>query len=638
MATTNRILGISSGFDTETLVKQLMDVENLRLDKLEKDKQYTEWQQEGYSEIVSMLTEFQSTYFDVLNPEKNMASIATYGQFSYDVLQNGISSSLVTVSATADLISRNHTINSITQLATADVWTGNDAQIRGVTSSGYAFADFKSKMGMDDFDFNLSIGGKTKSIQLSSTEISAITNDTDLVNALNQKISSAFGSDYTNVVTLENGELNFDMAGNTVTVIQGTSIKSLAAISLKNGQSSTDYREESLSDLFGLSDTDISTITINGVDITLSEDYTIDQTISAINQSDAGVKLTYNSLLDKFELASTTEGTASNIDIEDGSSAETFFNSIFGVTSTVDAAGDADEVARTEGQNAILSLDGASIIQSSNTFTYEGITYNLKGTTASEIDINVETNEDAIVDVIKSFITDYNNIIDYISTKTSEKKNYDFEPLTDDEKADLSDTDIELWEAKAKSGVLRNSSELNQLVNAFRNAFVDKITTAEITLNDIGISSTSYTDKGKLTLDEDKLRSALENDYEKVVSLFTNESSFKYADAANNKTRYSENGLAFRLKDVLKDYIRTTRDTSGQKGILIEKVGIENDASYYSNYYADLINDYDERISDMMDLLSEKENSYYTMFASMESALAEMQSQYDSLFSSLGSS
>jgi len=118
--------------------------------------------------------------------------------------------------------------------------------------------------------------------------------------------------------------------------------------------------------------------------------------------------------------------------------------------------------------------------------------------------------------------------------------------------------------------------------------------------------------------------------------MFTKESDYKYEDGDNRATRYKENGLASRIEDIIKDYVRTSRDTNGRKGILIEKVGVKDDASYYSNYFTDKIGDMDDRIDSMIDFLADKENSYYMMFARMESALSQMESQYNSLLSSIG--
>ena len=174
------------------------------------------------------------------------------------------------------------------------------------------------------------------------------------------------------------------------------------------------------------------------------------------------------------------------------------------------------------------------------------------------------------------------------------------------------------------------------MLTSFRNAVIDKVSDSSLTFNDIGISSSSYLDKGKLTINESTLKDAIENNYTQVVKLFTKESDYDYGEKGFSGKRYSDNGVASRFEDILKDYIRTTRDDGGYKGTLIEKVGIENDSSYFDNFFYDKVNDYNDEIDAMMEYLADKEDYYYTMFANMESALSEMESSYSSLLSSMG--
>ena len=201
----------------------------------------------------------------------------------------------------------------------------------------------------------------------------------------------------------------------------------------------------------------------------------------------------------------------------------------------------------------------------------------------------------------------------------------------------MTEDEIEKWEEKAKSGMMKGSSELSSMLTELRNAVIAPIEGVGLTMAQIGISSTSYSDRGKLTIDETKLKSALENNYDDVVQLFTKQSTTTYNDSANRTTRNNENGVGSRFDDIIKDYIRTTRDSNGQNGKLIIKAGIENDASQFSNDFQKRISGYDDRIADLLDYLTSRENYYYTMFSKMESALSQMESQASSLMSQLGS-
>ena len=115
MATT-RISGIMSGFDTETMIKDLMKAENTRLNKVKQNRQYVLWQQEGYREIINKLRTFQSNRFDVLKNSQNLKSPSSFAKFSYSVTSGGTASTSVSVTANADVKSKATTIESITTL------------------------------------------------------------------------------------------------------------------------------------------------------------------------------------------------------------------------------------------------------------------------------------------------------------------------------------------------------------------------------------------------------------------------------------------------------------------------------------------------------------------------------------------
>lgn len=636
-----RITGIMSGFDTDKMIKDLMKAENTRVDKVKKDKQYVQWQQEGFRDIINKLRSFQSNYFDVLKSGQNMTSPTSFAKFSYSVKSGSVESTKVSVTANADVKSKSVTINSITQLATKDTWVGKDADLRGIKAENVSITDLKTGLGTNDFDVTLSIAGDAKRITVTKDEMDLINTVEQFTSKLNEKITAAFGSDYSGLVTSSGSNMNFDFAGSEVQVIKynGNAASMVGLFGSDASQSSNAYQSKSIGTLFGLNDGDLSNIVINGKTISLSSSDSISKMISKVNGSEANVLMSYDSLKDQFTLTSKAEGSAKNITVADSSSAELFLSKAFGVsTAFIDANGVVSEISRTSGKNAVLSINNTTIIQGSNTFTLDGMTYTLNETSPTEaITIDVNTDTSAIMDNIKNFVKEYNDIVDMITTKLSEKRNYDFAPLTDEEKEALSEDEVEKWETKAKAGMLRGSSELSSMLTELRNAMIEPIEGLGITMNQIGISSTGYADRGKLTIDETKLKTALDNNYEDVVSLFTKKSSVSYSDSANRATRDRENGIASRFDDILKDNIRTTRDSNGNKGRLIMKVGIEGDTSQFNNDFQKKITGYDDRISDLLDYLTDRESYYYTMFSKMESALSQMESQSASLMSQLGS-
>ena len=635
-----RISGIMSGFDTDTMIKDLMKAESARVDKVKQNRQYVLWQQEGFREIIGKLKTFQSNYFDVLKSNQNMTSPSSFAKFSYSVKSGGVDSTKVSVVAGADVKNKSVTIDSIDQLASKDKWTGNTADLRGIKTGDLDIAALKTTLGAKDLEITVSVGSNAKLISVTQAELAAIGTVDALKTKLNEKITASFGSDYSNMVTVNGSKLEFDFAGTEIKVLKyGSNAESMTGLfGADASQSSYAYQSKTIGELFGLTNATLSSVVINGKNIALDETDTVSKMLTKINGSEANVLMSYDSLRDRFTMESKSEGSANNITVTDGSNAETVLSKVFGnVANLVDGTGAVVNITRNEAVNAKLSINGTSVVQSNNTFSLDGMTYTLKETSVAAINIGVTTDTTSIIDNIKNFVKEYNDIVDFVNGKLSEKRDYDFDPLTDEEKEALSEEDIEKWETKAKAGNLRGSSELSSMLTELRNALIEPIEGAGLTMSQIGISSSSYTDKGKLTIDETKLKSALENNYEDVVTLFTKKSSVSYSDSANRATRDSENGIATRFEDILKDYTRTTRDSNGNKGKLIMKVGIENDASQFSNEFQKKITGYDDRISDLLEYLSDKEEYYYTMFSKMESALSQMESQSASLMSQLGS-
>jgi len=323
----------------------------------------------------------------------------------------------------------------------------------------------------------------------------------------------------------------------------------------------------------------------------------------------------------------------SNMTLSSGSANDALGNLKF-------VSGDTTTGQGHNGRNAKVILDGQSLVRSSNSFTANGVTYTLLGTSSSEQKITLTNDVNAVFDNIKGFIDKYNEVISKINGELSEEHNRDYQPLTEEQKASMKEEDIERWEEKAKSGLLRGDSLLQGIVYKMRSVMFDGISGVNASLSSIGISTGSYEDKGKLIINESKLRNAIQNDPDAVMNLFAKESSIRSnlnITQDQRSTRYKEEGLAFRLFDVVEDNIRTFRDSNGHKGTLLEKAGMTGDASEFDNAMYDQIDDYDERISALSMKLIDKENKYYIKFASLEKMISQMNAQSNWMSSQLGS-
>lgn len=622
-----RLSGLSSGLDTEKMIKDLMKAENTRADKIRRDRQYAVWQQEAYRGIIDKLRNLQSTYFDVLRPRTNIGSASSFAHFSYGITSGGVASNAVSISASGSATNRSQVINEITSLAKKDTYAGNDSDLRGIKISETDISNLKTSLAGSDFEVSLSVGNNTKVIRIANADITVGMTSGDFESKLRAQIVNQFGSDYSNLVKASGSGLEFDLPGNEIKVFtHGSNTASMNALSLTNGQSSLAYKSRTVGELFGFTD---STIGINGKSFEIKSNETIDGMIARINKSDIGIEMSYDTLSDRFTIRSTKEGSVNNITI-DNPQAEAFFSSL------LNTGGAGISSVRAEGENAKLKINGVEIVQSSNSFTYDGVSYNIRELSSAPINIEITTNKTEIINNIKNFVTAYNEILDEVNGKVSEKRNFDYKPLTDEEKEAMTEDQIKKWEDAAKLGILRGASELSDMVLKMRNALVEPIEGLGITLSEIGIKSEGYLSRGKLVIDEDVLSAKLDTNFDDIVKLFSQASDIAY-DSGNNAARSRQNGIGKRLEDILKDYVRTTRGSNNQKGILLVKAGIQNDTSFTQNDISKRIATLDTRLNSMMEFLTSREDYYYRMFTRMESALSEMNNQASSIMSMLGS-
>jgi flagellar hook-associated protein 2 len=194
----------------------------------------------------------------------------------------------------------------------------------------------------------------------------------------------------------------------------------------------------------------------------------------------------------------------------------------------------------------------------------------------------------------------------------------------------MTEDEIKRWEEKAKSGLLAGDSILRSIVTGLRNAVIEGLDGSGLTLASIGIKSNSWVDKGKLYVDEEKLKNALSENPTEVFNLFTKQSSVLYSTAVTDGSartqRFNESGLIYRIYDVIQDNIRTTT-IGGHRGALLENAGMAGDRSAYSNLLYSQILDYDARIAELNDELIIKENNYYRQFSQLETLINSMNTQ-----------
>ncbi|MBN2794398.1 MAG: flagellar filament capping protein FliD [Clostridia bacterium] len=640
-----RITGLVSGMDTETTVKKLIEVEQMKVDKAEQEKQYLVWQQEDYREVANVLRGFQDEYFDILKPATNMRSASAFSLFAGETTIGGVSSSAVSIKTTASSIVGSFSIDSVTQLATKDKYASASEVLGDITTGNMgdeatAIAAIKAQLGVDS-TLSFTLDGVTKTISFDPTEYDdpgEMDTFEQYASLLSTKLQEAFSNvDITAEVTgdvmsfriYEDGydplvdlgpPSDYYETGHTLTLANDNA-DLLSIMKLSEGQSNTVNVSKSLSDVFGVSTT--SSMSINGVSFSFSPDTTVSEVMSQINSSSAGVSISYDTFSDKFMMESTSVGTDGTIAITDTT----------GLLSAFKLQGDVDHTAA---QNAEFVVNGVSTTRSSNTFTLNGTEITLNAIPTAAVDINVSTDTTDVKDLIVKFVDAYNEMLTKINDMVTESRNYDYDPLTDTQKESMSDDDIEKWQAEARKGTLRNDTSLSSLTSSLREAMYESVEGLGISLYEIGIqSSSNYKEGGKLIIDETKLDAALEERPNEIIALFTQESDITYTSYSDRSTRYSENGLSARIYDILQDNIRLTRDDNGNKGYLIDKAGLDTGIDTTSDM-AKKIAAMDSKIDDLLEMLADQEDKYYTQFAAMESAMSQFQSQSSWLTSQFG--
>lgn len=274
-----------------------------------------------------------------------------------------------------------------------------------------------------------------------------------------------------------------------------------------------------------------------------------------------------------------------------------------------------DPNGKIPGEDAKVVINGIETTRNSNTFEIDGITMELtkvsekndKGESVGSV-ISTYQDTDKIVDTFKSFVEDYNALIEKLNGYVDEKANYrDYQPLTSAQKKEMSDREIELWEEKAKQGLLRRDAATSALLSEMRIALYSKPAGSNIALYNIGIDTGNYKEKGKLHLDEVTLRNALTSNAEEISKLFT-----------------GEDGIASQMIKALKAAAETS---SANPGSMVQTAGAVGWASENNNTLTNEIKSIEDRIKDLKAKYETERQRYWNQFNSMESILANYSSQ-----------
>ncbi len=324
----------------------------------------------------------------------------------------------------------------------------------------------------------------------------------------------------------------------------------------------------------------------------------IDDVVAAINQAGLGITASYDPALDRIFLSSRETGANVSLSVQDvqvqtGDGPKWLWADLFKLPTAA------------SGQDAEFELNGVTgLTQSTNRFTVAGITYELTGTGTTSITVAQDT--DGIVQAIKAFVDKYNEVLGKINAELAERRLYDYPPLTEAQKKEMTEEEIKLWEERARQGMLQGDPLLSSIASQMRRDVSSRVGTGPYTsLSAIGITTGLYSEGGKLYVDEAKLRQALTTDPEAVASLFT-------AGGEGDETR----GVAIRLADTLNASIDRIRSRAGVSGLLADNSGIGRQIALL-----------EEQMERLEQRLAIREEQYYRQFTLLEQLMVQMNAQ-----------
>ncbi len=309
---------------------------------------------------------------------------------------------------------------------------------------------------------------------------------------------------------------------------------------------------------------------------------------------------------------------------EDGGIAKTFTDpdnetlESLGLPAVPEKKGSAVKV---DGQDAIIKLNGAEFTSKDGNFSINGLNITAIEKTDSPITINTTVDSQGIYDSIKSFFKEYNELIKEMDTLFNADSSKGYEPLTDEEKDELSDTEVEKWEKKIKDSLLRRDQTLNSVADVLKNAMAKTYTIngKSYSLSSFGIKTQAYLSAGKnekylyhidgdsddsLTkTNEDKLMSAINSDPDGVAEFFSQlvKGAYSALDSKMRSTSMSSAYVVYNDKQITKD-----------------------------------LQEYKTKLDKWEDKVKYYEDFYFKKFSGMEKALATLQSSQNSLSMLLG--
>ncbi len=579
----NGIYGLSgSGLDIESLVKMGMMNKQNQYDKMYQTQLKQTWVKEAYNTVYTDVKAFKES-MSTFKMQSNMSAMQATSS----------NNDVVSVTANGAAAAMNHKITVEQVASNAYLMTANGQKIERTNTSAANSAYLKDVL----FE-----AGYTKSTDADGQTSYAVKNSAG-------KPETHKGSEVAISIEVQDGEKDSD--GNPV----------------------THKVEFTYDQIFG-------------------DNKTLNDLASAFSNSGANIQGGYDTVNESFSLYNKTSGSANKIGLKanNDTSAE-LLNKLHLASYNAQDNKLGSEVKFNNGTlkeaavgtNAKATIDGKTYESDTNKLNVANVIYNFNGVSAKNADgtyqastISVSQDTDKIVDNVKKFVETYNTLIDSLNTKYREEKNTDYKPLTKKQEGEMTESQIDKWNEKAKSGLLYHDNNIYSIISDMRESLYTKVDAVDTVLTDAkgnkysyntmsSIGITSSTNQGHITLDEEKLKKALTEDPDCVYQLFASDQDSTYvagstnknqADTYTSKSDYLNTGIANRLYNAmttnisnLESYAGTSKETDDE------------------SYLGKLITNMNTKMTSFQTLMKSYESKLYKKYDAMEVALSKLGAQ-----------
>lgn len=673
-----RITGLATGLDMDEIISSTMKAYRIKIDQKTQSKDVVEIRQTLYRDIMSDASKFYDKYFDITKSDSLLKPS------NYKSVVFSSSSSSVTVTGNSDAKSGNYTVTGTPAKNAKISITENIENGKTITIDGKEF-ELKGKNGKEIAE-NLNGDLKKAGITVSATYtdfagttenkpglvLESTTKDDEkassftvggvgLVGDINEgkKATSAVVTGFT-----------IDDVGSGIVSINGEKITGTTDDEIKKSIESvlTDFEVsyDEKGNITLTATTEGSSIEKPNIEIydkeitfTKGEDEvkkTLSILTSQLGSGEQNVKL--NGVNIKLDLSKVEQGKESeylqsvlenagikNIEAKFENNQIIFSTSPDETLSLERGSDDGKTIISGEAANITIknTSTGGTYSYSgySNKVTLDGVNFTFNGIIDGDVKITGKNDVTEVKDKLVNFINDYNTLIEKLNTLTSTKHNRNYSPLTADQKKEMSETEIKLWNEKVEQGQLYKDSNLTRISSALKDSMRTFMEDSGLNLEKIGIvpvNDYSGTKNGTFIIDEDKLTKALEENTEEVMNLFTRPAPKELSEAdkqdADKVKQYNEaksqTGILYKLQSVLRSEFKSSTS------VLAKKVGLQGTSTFSNNELTKSISDYESKIKDMEKEFTKREQALYSKYATLETMMNKLNSQQSSLQSMFG--